>query len=129
MCLKHRTIVNETNKRGNKKMKVTLNVFERINLLSILPREGDFTTLKLIRKTREDLSFTEEEHKLLKFKNLPDGRVTWNAKATKDCVKEFEIGEVVTIQIKDTLMKLDSQKRLKDEHFTLYEKFCLTKEN
>lgn len=110
-------------------MKVTLDVFERINLLSILPREGDFTTLKLIRKAREDLSFTEKEHKLLKFENFPDGKVTWNANNAKDCVKGFEIGEVVTIQIKDALMKLDARKRLKDEHFTLYEKFCLTKEN
>lgn len=109
-------------------MKITLNVFERINLLSILPREGDFTTLKLIRKVREDLSFSEEEHKLFQFKNLPDGRVTWNAKAGEKHIREFEIGEVVTLQIKDALKKLNSQKKLKDEHFTLYEKFIGEKE-
>lgn len=100
-----------------------LTVFERVNLLSILPREGDFTTLKLMRKVREDLSFTEKEHKLLQFKNFPDGRVTWNAKVAENCIREFEMGEVVTLQIKDKLKKLNSQKKLRDEHFTLYEKF------
>lgn len=104
-------------------MKLKLNVFERINLLSILPREGNYTTLKLIRKAREDLSFNEEEHKLLQFKNFPDGRISWNVKSGKECIREFKIGEVVTLQIKDTLKKLNSQKKLKDEHFTLYEKF------
>jgi len=106
-------------------MKVSLNVFERVNLISILSGESDFTTLKLMRKAKEDLSFTEEEHKLLKFIELPDGRVTWKSKDAEKIIREFELGEVVTMRIKETLKVEDSRKKLKDEHFTLYEKFVL----
>ena len=49
-----------------------LEVYERIVLLNILPQEGDFTTLKLVRKLRESLSFSEKEIADIDFKN------TWN---------------------------------------------------
>jgi len=98
-----------------------LSVFERINLLSILPKEGDFTTLKIIRQLREDLSFTEEEHKALQFEVFEDGRITWNAKAAKD--KDIKIGKKAESIIREKLEELNKQKKLRDEHFTLYEKF------
>lgn len=97
-----------------------LNVFERLILLNILPKEGDFTTLKIVRKLREDLSFSEEEHK--KFNLKQDGpTVTWNTEADKP--KEIPIGEKATDVIVDALKKLDKEKKLTDQHFTLYEKF------
>ena len=33
-----------------------LSVYDRLILLNILPKEGDFTTLKIVRKLREDLT-------------------------------------------------------------------------
>ena len=44
-----------------------LNVLERIVLLNILPQQGSFSNLKLLRVAKEALSFTEEENKLLNF--------------------------------------------------------------
>jgi len=40
-----------------------LTVFERANLLSILPREGNFKTLKTVRKLREAMALSEAENK------------------------------------------------------------------
>lgn len=105
-----------------------LNVLERLVLLNLLPKEGDFTTLKLVRVAREDLSFNDIENQKLKFTQAkgPDdkGQVTWNMEAAKEMSKrEFQIGEVMTIKIVDELKKLNDGGKLTDEHFTLYEKF------
>lgn len=146
-------------------------VFERINLLSILPVQGDFTSLKIIRKLREDLSCDEQENKVLQFKDVwvcpecsrivevkveddpPDcpkcievcpkckthlgkkamrktGQVTWNRKAAKE--KDIEMGNKAHSIIRDTLKELNENAKnkekelpcLRDEHFTLYQKFC-----
>jgi hypothetical protein len=97
-----------------------LTVMERLVLLSILPREGNFTTLRLMRKLREDLSFSEEEHKLLGFIQEGD-RVKWNLQA--DVVKNFDFGDVVIETITNQLKKLDKENKLSEDSFTLYEKF------
>ena len=97
-----------------------LSVGERLVLMSVLPQEGDFITLKVIRKLQEDLSFSEEEHKLYKFVQV-ENRVSWNDKA--DQSKEVEIGEKTKNMIVLALSKLNEEKKLKFEHFTLYEKF------
>jgi len=62
-----------------------LSVFERLNCLSILPVEGSFFTLKIMRKLREDLSFSEEENKLLDFKT------TWKC---LQCGKKLELKDI-----------------------------------
>ena len=97
-----------------------LDVRERLVLLSVLPQEGNFITLKVVRKLREGLSFSEEELKQYKFVQ-EDQRVTWDDKAEQ--VKEIEIGEKAMDIIKEALKKLNEDKKLKDEHFTIYQKF------
>ena len=97
-----------------------LDVRERLILLSILPQEGNFITLKVVRKLRESLSFSEEEIKQYKFVQS-EGRVTWDDKAEQS--KEIEIGEKAMDIIKEALKKLNEDKKLKDEHFTIYQKF------
>lgn len=52
-------------------------VLERILLLQALPKEGSFANLKLLREVRESLSFSEEEHKLLGFRQEGD-QTRWN---------------------------------------------------
>ena len=97
-----------------------LNVFERIILLNVLPREGNFATLKILRQLRENLSFDEAENKALAFRE-ENGRVQW--KSDGDKPKEVEIGEKATDIVVETLKELDKQRKLTDEHFSLYEKF------
>jgi len=97
-----------------------LTVLERLVLSNVLPKEGNFTTLKLVRELREALSFDELEHKKLGF--IQDGdQVRWNESAK--LVKSFEIGEKMMDLISETLTKLDKEEKLRDEHFSLYEKF------
>lgn len=95
-------------------------VSERIALLGILPKEGNFRTLKVVRQLREALSFDDEENKLLNFRQ--EGQmVRWEKEAVG--VKEVEIGERMEDLITDTLNKLNKTEKLRDEHFTLCEKF------
>lgn len=101
---------------------IELGVFDRLILLNILPKEGDFLTLKIVRQLREELSFTEAEHKALQFVQ-EDGNVRWKSSADKP--KAFDIGVKATEIIVEVLKKLDKDKKLKDEHFGLYEKFVI----
>ena len=96
-----------------------LSVGERLVLLSILPGEGDFLTIKIIRQLRERLSFTEEEHKQYQFVQA-EGRVSWQGGNDS---KPIEIGDKANEVIVAALKKLDEAKLLRDEHYTLYEKF------
>jgi hypothetical protein len=109
------------NKKGSRQMELT--VLERLILLSVLPKEGDFTTLKIVRKLREDLSFTEEEHAKLNFQTQENGGVAW--KMEGDIPREIKIGEKASDIIVEVLKKLNTEKKLTENHFSLYEKFVV----
>ena len=98
-----------------------LNVQERFALLSLLPTQGDFVTLRVVRELREALSFSDEEHKRLQFKWVDDGRVTWEASADEG--EEFDFGWKQMQIINETLEKADTEKRLKMDELSVYEKF------
>ena len=100
-----------------------LSIFERLILLNVLPKEGDFTTLKIVRKLRDDLSFSEDEHKVLEFKN-DGGQVQW--KLAGDIAKDISIGEKATDIIVEVLKELNKTKKLTEQHIGLYEKFVET---
>jgi len=97
---------------------------ERLVLLSILPKEGDFTNLKIIRKLRESLSFSEEENKKLNFKQGAGGIINWDANFEKD----IHTGEKANDVIVEALKALNDQKKLTNDHYSLYEKFVETTE-
>jgi len=98
-----------------------LTVFERLILLNILPREGNITTIKIIRQLRDELSFTEEEHAALQFKSEEDGRVLWRKEADKP--KNVNIGVKAHGVIADRLKELDKQKKLTEQHLSVWDKF------
>lgn len=97
-----------------------LSVMDRIVLLNLLPKEGNFANLKLLRTARESLSFTEEENKALAFKQEGD-KLFWEDGTVEP--KEIAIGEVVTQLIAKELKRLDESGKLQNEHISLYEKF------
>ncbi|KKL86544.1 hypothetical protein LCGC14_1943690 [marine sediment metagenome] len=97
-----------------------LGIRDRLTLLTLFPVEGNFITLKIVRELRESLSFTEEEIKQYKFVQTGN-QVTWNDKQWE--FKDIEIGEKASEIISEALKKLDEEKKLRDEHFTLYVKF------
>ena len=97
-----------------------LDVRERLILLSVLPPEGDFITLKVVRKLKENLSFSEDEIKQYKFVQT-ENNVTWDNSIEQE--KPIEIGTTAKKVIQEALKKLNDDKKLKDEHFTIYQKF------
>jgi hypothetical protein len=97
-----------------------LSVKERMQVLSILPKEGDFVTLRIVRDMQKDLSFSEKEIKELDLKAV-DGKYGW--KPDKDTNKDIPIGDKANDIITGELKKLDKEKKLKLEMFNLYEKF------
>jgi len=100
-----------------------LTVIERLLTINLLPTEGNLTTIKLCRVAREALSFTEEEHKELNFRQEGTGdqtRTLWNP---VEIVKDIKLGEVMTEKIKEALKKKNEDKTLTDEDVSLYEKF------
>lgn len=100
-------------------------VIERFVLSSILPTEENFATLKLVRKAKESLSFNDIENQKLKIKQEGE-QVIWDMEAAFEIdktVSDVDLGDTVTQLIVDALKKFDQEKKLKDEHFSLYEKF------
>ena len=124
-----------------------LTVVERITLINSLPAKGNFLTLKIVRKLTESLSFNEEEHKKLGFREeyiCPNcqesvyasvmvkcgkcdvdmgrtGMVSWNPE--EEFEKEVHIGDKAKAIIVEALKALDGNKALAEQHMSLYEKF------
>lgn len=96
-----------------------LNISERLVALNLFPQEGTFVNLKLIRMAREELSFDEEENKNLSFQQKGN-QLTWSSKT--NILKEVDLGEVVSSMLVDVLKKLNTDGKLREEHFSLYEK-------
>jgi len=98
-----------------------LTAIERIELLNkVLPKEGSFYNLKLIRQAKEALSFDDKENKELNFKTN-NGFITWNPNIQIE--KDVRIGGLVSSLIKDSLIKLSKDEKLPESCFSLYEKY------
>ena len=93
---------------------------ERFAVLQLLPAEGSFATLKIVRDLQNILAPNEEEFK--EFEIVQEGeKVKWNSKGTEP--KEIKLGEKATDVVKEALEKLDKDKKLKAQHMSIYEKF------
>ena len=102
-----------------------LSVEERVVILSLLPSEGSFATLKILGQLRMGLSFTEEELKKWAIVETPtEGRITWE----EDGAAEIPIGEKATDLIVDALKKHDREDKLPLQAMDIYEKFIPTTE-
>lgn len=108
-----------------------LTLKERIVLLGVLPKEGDFKTLKQLRQCRESLAMTDEEIKVLKVVSNPQtGMVNWTEPVEGEPYKaDIEIKDSVMELIVDALVQADKQKKLNEDTFDLYEKFVVNAKN
>ena len=97
-----------------------LNLLERLMIQSILPKEANFVTLKIMNNLRQSVAPSEEEYKEFEIKQIND-RIIWNVLGNEP--KEIEIGEKASDVIKDALKELDKEKKLTQDLFTLFEKF------
>ncbi len=101
-----------------------LSVVERVMLGGMMSvYKCDFTALKLIREGREALSFTDEENGKLGF--VQNGaNLSWNPIASQEVGGvEIDFSETMVSIIKDMLTKLNDDRQLTENHFSLYEKF------
>ena len=105
-----------------KEMKIGLNVGERIVLGSILPREGNFLTLRLVRDLSSKIGITADEHK--KYEIIEDKEthgIKWNAEGLKEIDFDFKLKEVELIS--KVLTELDKTEKLDLQHYSIYDKF------
>ena len=99
-----------------------LNIIERIQLLGLLPAEGNAVTLRVVNELRQDLSFSEKEIKDAKIiTDEKQGRVTWDDSAA--VIKDVKIGDTARGIIKEALKKLDDEKKLTLAVMPVYERF------
>lgn len=99
-------------------------VLERFLLLNdVLPARGDITTIRLLRRIREDLSFSEEEHTLLNIRPAegnPNQRL-WDD--PNGHMKSVEFGPKVRELIVGGLKGASDAGQLTDQHLTLCDRF------
>jgi hypothetical protein len=97
-----------------------LTIKYRLLLMNILPDEGNYDTLKIVREQQDHLGISEEEHKRLKVRR-EGSIIQWDE--SQDAPVEIEIGEVAGHIIKRELTRLDSEGLLQMEFLSLYEYF------
>lgn len=95
-----------------------LSVLERVVLFNLLPREGNFATLRAVRQLREAISLTDEERKA--FGVRVDGdTITWERSEPKEIGISESDGELIVQRLK----ALDAAEKLTEQHYELYERF------
>ena len=100
-------------------MKLNAGVLDRLVLLSLLPDEGSFVTLKLVRKLKDQIGFDEAEIMAFGLEKTEKG-VHWNP--ATDRTKEIELGEVACDLLSKRLKELDATGKLTVDHIALYER-------
>lgn len=111
----------------NEPFKVKLNLFERIVTMSLLPVEGSFLTLKIVRDLQMELAPSEEEALLAGLEDLPTGGIKaedWFAVEEKEII----FGDIALGLVVDALKKLNDEEKLTNDHYTIYEKFIVVPE-
>jgi hypothetical protein len=99
---------------------VKLSVLERLVLLSILPAEGDYLTVKTIRETRELVAFDTDAEQY-GITTTPEGVKCDDFAAEKDIHLPPRVMPVIIAALAD----LNVRKALTDKHLSLYEKFIV----
>lgn len=103
-----------------------LEIHERLALLELLPKTGNFVALKTIRRAREMIGITPKEQDKLAFREIEvqgQAQITWKNEVAEDMTVDVPIDEWTTEKIREILVELNKQEEIADKTFTLYEKF------
>jgi len=106
-----------------------LEIYERLALLDLLPKEEKYAGMKEIRRAREIFSLTPEEIKSLSYEEIPEGnrlRVKLDVAKAVAMAKDLPVSEWVTQKIRTLLSELENKGKLNDQTYSLYEKFVVT---
>ena len=100
-----------------------LEIQERLALMELLPREGDYASIKELRRAREIISFTPEENEVLDFKDKGGGILVWNIEKGAKMVRDLPVSAWATSAIQQVLINMSNEKTLTEMQLSLYEKF------
>ena len=89
-------------------------------MLSVLPKDGNYATMKILGDLQMNLSYTEEE--LVKW-GIDVNRDTQVISWDEDGEADIPIGEKATGIIVDELRKLDTDNKITQPIMPIYEKF------
>lgn len=106
-----------------------LEVHERIALMGLLPKEGNYAALTSIRRAREAISFSPDEVAFYKLR-VEDGpggqkQTAWDPQKATEAVKDVPIEEYIMSEIRNKLAELNKKGKLTEELYSLYEKFVV----
>jgi hypothetical protein len=102
---------------------MNLSLGERVLLLDLLPKEGEYAGLKELRKAKEWLSITPDERaefEVTQTQNI----IRWNDKGNA-YLSDIPLSEYVTTLIQELLRKRNKDKQLREIDISLYEKFIV----
>ena len=107
---------------------IELSVGERLSLLTVLPKEGNIATLRIVRDLQHSLSLSEEEHTEGKVAvadnpNGPGLVFSMDPAFKATHLKRVELGDVAKKLIADELQALSHTKKLTMDCLPLYERF------
>lgn len=106
-------------------MALKLNLLERYKMLRLLPAEGNYLTIGIVRKAIEVLSPSPEEGKEFELRFEKD-LTFWNEKGNQP--KEIPIDDAAVKLVEQKLVELEKGGKLEVDQFSLYEKIFLKKE-
>lgn len=101
-----------------------LTILSRITLTRLLPSEGDIPTMRLIKKLREKLSFTDKELKEFKIQKMssPSGsKIIWDPKMYNKTVDIKVVKEERQLLL-EQFNELDKKKKVTETHLDIYDK-------
>jgi len=102
-------------------MEKKLNVGERIILLQILTKEGNFATLRIVRDLASKIGLSADDWTEFGIVQ-EDGKVTWNEKGKEEVSIDFKQKEIEIIT--KELKEMDKESKLEFRHFSVFEKFA-----
>ena len=116
-------------------MFMPLTVVERMVIPRILPTQGDFRTLRIVKRINAKVELTDDEVEVLNVRQVGD-RLHWRDGTEEDVSdeereilhtlvkegKEIELEEAELELLREELRKLNDSKRLEMNMISLYEK-------
>ena len=101
---------------------IKLTLLDRLVLTSIMPSKGGLKEITFGKSIGEKVQITAEELEKFEIKSIDGGGLAWN-KEGQDAEFEYDLLDVESVFIKDTLKKLDTDKELTKDHLRLVELF------
>ena len=103
-----------------------LEIHERLALLEILPKQGDYAELQALRKAREIISFTQDEIEFYEMKLGDDKKWHWDGTKAAQKVLDAPIEQFIVETIRKALSEMDRAHTMIELYMSLYDKFIIS---